>query len=76
MSHPSLAGRAALAVVLLVGFYVLALAIVGGLLYLPYIEVVYLHRLDRLTISRSLGLPSFCGAFFHALTDSLRLVPL
>src|SRR6185295_7873003 len=55
MSHPSLAGRAALAVVLLVGFYVLALAIVGGLLYLPYVEVVYLHRLDRLTIFAIVG---------------------
>jgi len=55
MSHPSLAGRAVLAVVLLIGFYVFALAIVGGLLYLPYAEVRYLHRIDRLTIGAVIG---------------------
>src|SRR5262245_17465402 len=35
----SLATRAVLAVLLLVGFYLLALAIVGGLLYLAYFSV-------------------------------------
>jgi Zn-dependent protease with chaperone function len=55
MSHPSLAGRAVLAVVLLVGFYVLALAIAAGLLYLPYAEIVYFHRIDRLTIFAVVG---------------------
>ena len=35
-SSPSLAGRAVVAVLLLVGFYVLALAVVGVLLYLLY----------------------------------------
>jgi heat shock protein HtpX len=56
MSHPSLAGRAALAVLLLVGFYVLAFAIVAGLLYIPYAEVTYLHRVNaRLTIFAVVG---------------------
>ena len=56
MAHPSLAGRATLAVLLLIGFYVLAFAIVAGLLYIPYAEVTYLHRLDaRLTIFAVVG---------------------
>ncbi len=41
----SIAGRALLAAALLIGFYLLALAIAFGLLYLPYAEVVYGHRL-------------------------------
>ena len=41
----SLAARAALAVALLVGFYVLALGIAGGLLWIPYAEIVYAGRL-------------------------------
>ena len=56
MAHPSLAGRATLAVLLFVGFYVLALAIVGGLLYIPYAEVTYLHRINgRITIFAIVG---------------------
>ena len=56
MAHPSLAGRATLAVLLLVGFYVLAFAIIAGLLYIPYAEVTYLHRIDaRLTIFAVVG---------------------
>jgi uncharacterized membrane protein YbaN (DUF454 family) len=46
MSHPSLAGRAALAVLLFIGFYALALGIAGALLYIPYVEVTYLHRIN------------------------------
>ena len=41
---PSLAARALLALGLMIGFYVLAVAIALGLLYLPYAEVVYAHR--------------------------------
>ncbi|HKP77249.1 MAG TPA: M48 family metallopeptidase, partial [Longimicrobiaceae bacterium] len=41
---PSLAGRAVLAVLLFIGFYVLALGIAAGLAYIPYAEVVYTHR--------------------------------
>jgi hypothetical protein len=37
-SHPSLASRALLALLLFVGFYVLALGIAGVLVYLPYAE--------------------------------------
>ena len=56
MAHPSLAERATLAVLLLVGFYVLAFAIIAGLLYIPYAEVTYLHRIDaRLTIFAVVG---------------------
>jgi heat shock protein HtpX len=39
--HPSLWWRLMLALVLMVGFYVLALAIAGALLYLPYAEYKY-----------------------------------
>ncbi|HAB17703.1 MAG TPA: M48 family metallopeptidase [Verrucomicrobiota bacterium] len=42
---PSVAGRALMAVGLMVGFYLLAAAIVAVLFYLPYAEYVYLHRL-------------------------------
>jgi Zn-dependent protease with chaperone function len=44
-SSPSLAGRAVLAVVLMIGFYLLALAIAGGLFYIPYAEMTYANRL-------------------------------
>lgn len=44
-STPSLAGRALLAVLLMIGFYILAVAIACGLLYIPYAEMVYAHRL-------------------------------
>ncbi|MBV9774345.1 MAG: M48 family metallopeptidase, partial [Gemmatimonadetes bacterium] len=48
---PSLAGRAALAVALLIGFYVFALAIAAGLLYVPYAEAHYLnHVTGRLAL--------------------------
>ncbi|MDH4066010.1 MAG: M48 family metalloprotease, partial [Acidobacteriota bacterium] len=42
----SLAGRALLALLLMIGFYVLALAIAGALVAVPALEVIYLHRLD------------------------------
>lgn len=42
---PSLAGRALAALTLLIGFYLLAVAIAGVLLYLPYAEWVYAGRL-------------------------------
>ena len=45
---PSLAGRALLALALMAGFYLLAIAIAFGLLYVPYAEVTYGKRLDRL----------------------------
>ena len=60
MTQPSLAGRAVLALVLLVGFYILALAIIAGLLYVPYAEIVYLHRVDRITLFSLVG----AGAIF------------
>jgi len=43
---PSLLGRALLAVLLLIGFYVLALAMAAVLVYLPYAEWVYLGQLS------------------------------
>jgi Zn-dependent protease with chaperone function len=43
---PSLAGRAAAAVLLMVGFYGLALTIVGVLVAIPVAEVVYARRLE------------------------------
>ena len=42
-SH-SVAGRAVLAIVLLIGFYVLALAVAGGLVAIPYLEWRYLGQ--------------------------------
>ena len=42
----SLARRAILALALMVGFYALALAIAGGLLWIPYAEWLYLERID------------------------------
>jgi heat shock protein HtpX len=44
-SSSSLAGRAVLALVLMIGFYLLALGIAGGLLYVPYAEMAYAKRL-------------------------------
>lgn len=44
ISRPSLQGRAALAVALLIGFYLLAIGIAVGLLYIPYAEWVYATR--------------------------------
>ncbi|MEY4199811.1 MAG: hypothetical protein RLZZ265_1551, partial [Verrucomicrobiota bacterium] len=43
--NSSLAGRAVLALVLMIGFYLLALAIAAGLLYVPYAEMTYAKRL-------------------------------
>ncbi len=45
MNSSSLAFRAVLAIALLIGFYLLALAIAAGLLYIPYAELAYAHRL-------------------------------
>ena len=45
MRTSSLAFRAVLAVGLMIGFYLLAVAISGGLLYIPYAEFVYAHRI-------------------------------
>jgi len=53
----SLAARAMLAVVLMIGFYVLALAIAGALLFLPYAEMRWGHR-----IHLQLALFSIAGA--------------
>lgn len=45
-SPRSLRTRAIMAVALMVGFYVFALGIAGTLLFVPYAEVRYLHRVD------------------------------
>ena len=48
--------RALLAVVLMLGFYLLALAISLGLLWIPYAEVAYAHRLHlKLAVVCGLG---------------------
>src|SRR5512134_3707502 len=52
----SLFGRALLALLLTIGFYGLALGIAFGLLYLIYLEVVVLGRVNvRLTIFALIG---------------------
>ena len=43
-THVSMLARALLAIVLMIGFYLLAIAISAGLLWVPYAEVVYAHR--------------------------------
>jgi len=54
--QPSLAGRAVLAVALMIGFYGLALAMAGGLLFIPYAEVAYAHRIHvKLTLACVVG---------------------
>jgi Zn-dependent protease with chaperone function len=45
LKQPSLAARAVLAVALMIGFYVLALGVAGGLLFIPYAEIRYAHRI-------------------------------
>jgi Zn-dependent protease with chaperone function len=57
-SGPSLLGRAVAAVLLMIGFYLLALAIVGVLVAIPVAEIRYGERLD-------IRLAGFClvGAF-------------
>ena len=42
----SLAFRAAIALVLMAGFYLLALAVAAGLLWLPYAEWRFANRVD------------------------------
>jgi hypothetical protein len=44
-STHSLVGRAFLAVGLMLGFYILAVAIAGALLYIPYVEWTYAGKL-------------------------------
>lgn len=44
-ARQGLTRRAITAVLLFIGFYILALLIAGGLLYLPYAEWTYAHRL-------------------------------
>jgi Zn-dependent protease with chaperone function len=53
---PSLAGRALVAVVLMAGFYVMALAIAGVLLFIPYAEWHWAHRIHvKLVLACVLG---------------------
>ena len=55
-SARSLRTRAILALALMVGFYVFALAIAGGLLWVPYAEFMYLERMNaRLTLFCLIG---------------------
>ena len=65
-SARSLRTRAVLALLLMVGFYVFALAIAGGLLWVLYAEFTYMDRMDgRLT--------AFC--VFGAVTILWALIP-
>ena len=53
---PSLAARAALAVLLFIGFYILSIALAAALLYLPYAEWEYTHTVNgRLAIFAGVG---------------------
>ncbi|HKQ97070.1 MAG TPA: M48 family metallopeptidase [Candidatus Polarisedimenticolia bacterium] len=44
--QPSLAGRAILAIALMIGFYLLAVGVAAALLAVPYFEMVALNRVD------------------------------
>ena len=57
---PSLAGRATAAVLLMVGFYALALAIVGALIAIPVAEIAYANRLH-------FKLAAFCAVGIYAI---------
>ncbi len=52
---PSLAGRAILAIALMIGFYVLALGLASILLFIAYAEIVWGNRVDRLGIFGLVG---------------------
>jgi Zn-dependent protease with chaperone function len=52
---PSLAGRAILALALMIGFYVLALGLASILLFIAYAEFAYGNRIDRLGIFGLVG---------------------
>jgi heat shock protein HtpX len=52
---PSLAGRAAAAVALLVGFYLLAFGVIIGLVSIPYAEWRLAHRVDLRILIGCLG---------------------
>lgn len=53
---PSLAGRAALAIVLTIGFYAMAVGIAFGLLWLVYAQVAYAERISvKLTVVAVFG---------------------
>lgn len=58
MNAPSLASRALLAVALMAGFYLLALAVAAGLVFIPYAMWAYLDRIN-------VKIAAFCliGAF-------------
>jgi Zn-dependent protease with chaperone function len=56
-NNPSLLGRALLALALMIGFYLLAVGITLGLLYVVYAEVRYAHR-----ITPRLALACLAGA--------------
>ena len=42
----SLAARAVMAIALMIGYYVLAIAVCVVLIWIPYAEYTYLHRVD------------------------------
>lgn len=65
-SSRSLRTRAVMALLLMVGFYVFALAIAAGLLWVPYAEYAYLKRLDgRIAVA----------CLFGAFTILLAIIP-
>lgn len=64
-SHQSLFGRAILALLLTIGFYGLALVIAFGLLYLVYLEVAVIGRVNlRLTLFAIVGAAVILWAIF------------
>ena len=66
--RPSLTGRVVLAVALMVGFYVLALGMALGLLWIPYAEFTTLHRLH-------LKLALFCAVGAGTILWSTGFLP-
>lgn len=63
MQARSLAGRAVLAVGLMIGFYILAVAMIGGLLFIPYAEIAYTNHIHlKLTLGCLLGAAAIAWA--------------
>ena len=73
----SLKSRAFLAVILFIGFYVLALIITGILLYIPYFQYVTLERMNgRITLFCIIGAGIILWSIFPRWDRFIRPGPL
>jgi uncharacterized membrane protein len=67
----SLAARAAMAIALMVGYYTLAIAVCAVLIWIPYAEYSYLHRVDlRIGVACLIGAATVLWALVPSRIDS------